>query len=345
MVLSATGVFRFGRWLSRSGIVALTYHRVLPDRVRSCGRRPANALFRAEFERQLDAIVREYHVIDGDDLRASVAGRRRLPPYSVLLTFDDGYANNYTEAFPVLQRAGVGAIFFLTAGLIGRPGARLWHDRLDAVLSGLPGREVEARARRHDLPPDVRDDARFRTYLKRLPRAAREDLLAKLESDSRPGPHAALLDDASELMTWNQVREMASAGMTIGSHGVSHQILSCASPEDVRSELRASRLEIEEQLGIPCWCFSYPNGEPADFRPADVDEVEAAGYECAVTQIPGIITARSGRFGLPRVSVPDTGDMRVFRSRITGVHRWLVPTRRLPELVSLLGVAGETVAS
>jgi peptidoglycan/xylan/chitin deacetylase (PgdA/CDA1 family) len=113
---------------------------------------------------------------------------------------------------------------------------------------------------------------------------------------------------------------MAAQGMTIGSHTASHQILAAASPDDVRYELRLSRQHIEDEIGQPCWGFCYPNGTAADFRASDKAAVRAAGYTCAFTQIPGLITRGTDVYALPRMAVPNVGDMRVFRSRLTGVH-------------------------
>jgi peptidoglycan/xylan/chitin deacetylase (PgdA/CDA1 family) len=301
----------------------LTYHRVLPDSYRTTGSRPKNSLFSGEFERQIAYMARRYHVATGEELRAHLSGERLVPPYSVLLTFDDGYANNYAQAFPILRRYGVNATFFLTSGLIGQPGARLWFDRLDAVLSVVSRPDLHEWLRRHGAPSTVRDDVQLRQYIKGLSHVQRERLLTRLEQERGTQAITAHDDLASGLMSWDQAREMAAAGMTIGSHGVTHQVLAGASPEEVHAELSISRQRIERELGGACWCFSYPNGEASDFRSSDRTQVQTAGYGCAFTQVPGLVTPRSDVYTLPRISVPDSGDMRVFLSRLTGVHLWL----------------------
>jgi peptidoglycan/xylan/chitin deacetylase (PgdA/CDA1 family) len=120
-------------------------------------------------------------------------------------------------------------------------------------------------------------------------------------------------------MSWGEVREMADAGMLIGAHTVTHQILAGASPEDVRHELAASRAAIEANVGRDCWCFSYPNGEAADFREVDRRLLQACGFECAFTQVPGFVDRRADRYALPRLAVPSTSNFRLFLTRVTGL--------------------------
>jgi peptidoglycan/xylan/chitin deacetylase (PgdA/CDA1 family) len=319
-LLSGAGILRVGRWCSRHRLVVLTYHKVLPDDYSDAAARPPDSLFRWEFEQQVAHLVRWYHVTTGEEVRAFLAGDMQLPDYAVLITFDDGYENNYTVALPILQRYGAHAMFFLTTRYIGQPDATLWFDRLSALLCTVPFSDILPRLPAYGVPGDIRHASQLRRWLKGLSQLQRERLITALEDMLTPGRGVTREQVASRLMTWDQVRDMAAQGMTIGSHTASHQILAMASPDDVRHELRLSRQHIEDEIGQPCWGFCYPNGTAADFRPADKAAVKAAGYTCAFTQIPGSITRGTDAYALPRMAIPDAGDMRVFRSRLTGVH-------------------------
>lgn len=333
--LSLTGAFYVGRWLSRRCLIVLTYHRVLPNEYQEGGIRPANSLFRWEFEKQIAHLVRRYHVASGEEVRAFCTGAGQLPAYSVLITFDDGYENNYTEAFPILQRYGVSAVFFLTTSLIGRQDATLWFDRLDAILSAVPRVEVLDWLKRRGTPSEVQDESQVRLWFKKLSQPRRDQLMADFEKEL--GGRAVIPREkvVSKLTTWDHVREMAARGMTIGSHTASHQILASASLEEVRDELVASRQQIEDAIGRQCWCFSYPNGEATDFRLSDKAAVQSAGYALAFTQISGVVTKDADHYALPRIPIPDSGDMRVFLSYLSGVRDLLQAMRgqRLPTTV------------
>ncbi len=330
-LLSATGAFRLGRRLSRDSLAVVTYHRVAAGKPNGDTLRSPNSIFRWEFEQQIDYLVHYYHVVTGEDVRLFLLGGRKLPENSVFITFDDGYEDNFTEAFPILQRFGVPAAFFLTTDLIGRPEACLWFDTLDWIFSFSPLSAVFDRLTRAGIPNAIQNPKGVRKWIKTLSRQRRDDVIAMMsEILARNGAHANKCA-ASTLMTWDQVRQMADAGMTIGSHTATHQILASANPDEIQLEIIGSRSKIEEETGRSCWCFAYPNGGLADFKSLDKAALQAAGYLCAFTQIPGFITANPDRYALPRIPIPDSGNMRIFASRVSGIHHWvqnLIPCNR-----------------
>lgn len=321
-LLSLSGAFQLGRELTRKSLVVLTYHRVLAGGPNEKRIRPSNTVFTSEFEEQIKYLTSRYHVATGEEVRLFLTGKQSLPVNSAFITFDDGYENNFREAVPILLRHGATATFFLTTELIGQSGATLWFDKLDFFFSSKRPVLVFQCLENFGLPATVADETGVRKWIKQLSRQKREAAFQALEHQietDRCGDNRAL----DNLMTWDQVRQMAKAGMTIGSHTASHQILASATPEEVEQELVISRLKIERETGESCWCFAYPNGETGDFRASDKVALQAAGYLCAFTQIPGFITVTSDQFALPRVPVPDSCDIRAFASRVTGVHHWV----------------------
>ena len=321
-LLSSAGLFRLGRALSRRSLIVLTYHRVVAKD--QSGARPSNTLFNCDFEKQIEYLVSRYHITRGEEARLFLSGEGNLPTNSVLLTFDDGYENNYAQAFPVLQHYSATATFFLTTGLIGRNHASLWFDELDSLLSTNSISPVIECLKAVGLPAGVENDSVVRKWIKGLPRQPRENAIETLK-DRLGNAHFSRRADITDLMTWEQVREMANAGMTFGSHTESHQILASANAEEIEDELLNSRLKIEGETGRPCWAFAYPNGAVGDFEVSHIEALKAAGYACAFTQIPGFVGPGMDPYALPRIAVPDSGDIRVFASRVSGVHQWLEP--------------------
>jgi len=285
------------------------------------GRRPPNTLFTDEFEEQMAFVSRRFNVPAGEELRAIIDGTRAIPRYSLAITFDDGYENNYSYALPILQRHGLHAVFFLTTNLIGDRNQSLWFDRLDRLLSTVPSSEFVEWLRRLEPRLSASPDPQIRAHFKMLPSARQSEILDRLEQRfGNAGAHAGDMT-VYGMMNWDQVRLMALAGMTIGSHTANHQILAAVSPAEVQAELQTSRQRIEEETGQACWCFAYPNGGRSDFRQSDELAVQSAGYSCAFTQIPGSINRHAPRFALPRIPIPDAGDMRIFRSHLSGIQR------------------------
>jgi len=282
------------------------------------GERHSNVVSTSEFERQIEYLAARYQVLTGPEFLAYLDGTPASRS-SALITFDDGYQDNFTAAFPVLRRYGVTAVFFVSTQFVGARENRLWLHRADAMLATADGSALEEWAERHKL--GARRTG-WRAALKRLGRGARDDALGDLrqfvDGDANVPEHLAP-------MTWDEIRAMADAGMTIGSHTASHQILAAASAREVGEELDASRADLEARLGRPCLLFSYPNGTPADFGFSDLEAVRSAGYACAFTQINGVVNARSPRYALPRIPIPAPASQSVFLGRVSGLHATLAP--------------------
>lgn len=320
-LLTMSGILRFYEKLSSRNLRVLTYHRIVSRDQLKNNLRPRNCLFSDEFERQMAFVRRRYNPLSGDEIREILSGSKKIPRYSMAITFDDGYENNFTEAFPILQRYGLKAIFFITTGMIGEKKKRLWFDRFDTLLERIP--RLDMLRFLHNVDPSLTGFShdQFRSYLKTLSHTRQTEILDRFEENFGKNIDSLYDGMGFSMMNWDQVRSMASAGMTIGSHTVNHLILSKVLQAEAHAEILLSRQRIKEETGLECWCFSYPNGERWDFRSTDEISIQSAGYLCAFTQIPGSIKPRSPRFALPRIPIPDTGDLRIFRSHVSGIQR------------------------
>jgi peptidoglycan/xylan/chitin deacetylase (PgdA/CDA1 family) len=325
-LLRAAGAFRLGRRVHRDAIAILTYHRVRPAGAWLTGDRHPNVLSTVEFASQIAYLASAYRVISGEEFRRIQAGEMTPPRHAAMITFDDGYRDNYAEALPVLERFRVPATFFVSTGFVGDRRNRLWLDRLDAMLARIGPERLHGWLHEASVPWSVPTAAALRTWAKRASCQARTSMLGELE---RAFGALDPSDIDGEPMTWSELAEMVAAGMTIGSHTVTHQIVSAASEQELIDEVTVSRSTIEARLGVPCWSFSYPNGETTDFSAREVAALSAAGYECAFTQCTGFVDASAFPLTLPRIPVPATPSLDVFRSRLTGVHAWLSGLREV----------------
>ena len=189
------------------------------------------------FERQLRFVTQRYKVVSLTDLIAHLDSGS--PETVVAVTFDDGYQDNYRNAFPILQRYGVPATIFLTTGCIDS-GEPLWFERLAEAVKTTAKEYV-------DLEIDLPRRFWMRTGEERL-RSARAlfDLLRQVRNDQRQAHLASLLRDlgASKsehrddvMLTWDQVRRMAPHNVDFGGHTVTHPLLSRVPQEQVGWEV------------------------------------------------------------------------------------------------------------
>jgi peptidoglycan/xylan/chitin deacetylase (PgdA/CDA1 family) len=121
-------------------------------------------------------------------------------------------------------------------------------------------------------------------------------------------------------MNWDEARQLARQGFEVGSHTVSHPILSGLSREELAAELRQSRSTIELQTRSSCRVIAYPNGSLDDYSDVVIDETEKAGYRIAFSVEDRRAGANPPRFAVPRVAIPGHVPVPVFFSKVSGLY-------------------------
>ncbi|MBC6949063.1 hypothetical protein DWB58_14135 [candidate division KSB1 bacterium] len=130
--LRRLGVYRFLRWWHRKQAVILTYHGVISNGDDSYLNR--NSLSAEMFDQQMAYLKRHYHIMSLPELVRRLVAREPLPPYALVITFDDGFYNNYAVAAPILRKYDLPATIFLTTAFINSPQLGLWTERVDWLL-------------------------------------------------------------------------------------------------------------------------------------------------------------------------------------------------------------------
>jgi peptidoglycan/xylan/chitin deacetylase (PgdA/CDA1 family) len=222
-----------------------------------------------------------------------------LPARALAITFDDGYADNATVAFPILREFGLPATVFVSTAFLD--GGRMWNDTIIETLRRVPGPEVDLSAaglgrHRVDTPSSRRSAiATVIRAIKHLPTAERG---AKVEA-VRTGIDILLPDDL--MLTSAALRTLAGEGAGIGAHTVHHPILTSLSEADAVTEIAGSRDALEAIVKQPVRLFAYPNGRPnADYRRDHVRIVRQAGFAAAFSTSGGAARMHDSAFELPR---------------------------------------------
>ncbi len=256
------------------------------------------------FERQMDYLAHNFNVCD---LETAVDRLRRadVPENAVVVTFDDGYRDNYLNAFPILKHFSIPATIFLATDAIDT-GKVLWHDRIfgafrktQKAFLDMPGRM----ARRYSLTTSAEKLVAQNEVLGLLRVLGGRDRLRVIdEVVSKLGVSEDSAAGEDLMLTWDQIRAMQKSGIAFGSHTVTHPILSVLSVEEARAEIQQSKSIIEKELGTPISSFAYPNGSKKDYSDEIVEIVQEAGYSCAVTTIFGTNDSARQLFELRRAT-------------------------------------------
>jgi len=255
----------------------LAFHRVL---------READALFpnvpdARRFARILTWLKGWLNVLPLDEAIERLSSGE-LPERAAAITFDDGYADNYTEALPVLREHGMSATFFVATGFLD--GGRMWNDtvieairrsRLDTVdlaAIGLPRLPIASLTER-------------RAAIEQCIKALKYRPLSQRVADSEQVALAAQATPPDDLMMKSaELRALHRNGMQIGAHTVSHPILTRLTKDDARAEIVGSRARLEELLDAPVKCFAYPNGKLGDdYSDEHVTLVRDSGFAYALS--------------------------------------------------------------
>jgi peptidoglycan/xylan/chitin deacetylase (PgdA/CDA1 family) len=312
-MLRSTGVTRaatYGRRRTEGEVTILAYHRILP--VRETESYPFDVeLISADpqqFDWQMAWVSRNFPLVSVSGIADCIEGRKPIPAGAVAVTFDDGFVDNYTHAFPVLRRHGIPACIFLSTGYVGTR-ETYWFEAIARLAMTAPVRSIRDESSgtlfpSNDDESSRRNDLRsLLSRLKRMPDNSRrisiDRMLAQVEGPAEsPGEFSACA------MDWSQVREMSQAGIEFGSHGVSHAVLSRLEPADLRTELAASRMAIENATRSPVVAIAYPVGGEDSIGTAVVTAAIDAGYRLGFTYLSGANrVARADRMRLGRQHV------------------------------------------
>ncbi len=236
---------------------------------------------------------------------------RRITEPTACITFDDGYRNNESVAFPILKRLGLPSTIYLATGLIGT-NRLLWTTEVSLAvqngacdsmdLSKWGGRSLDRSA---SLSRAARA-TELVEFLKLQSASTRRQILSEI--DLSLAKHAA---DYKEflLMSWSSVRSLAASGLvSFGGHTINHEIVSRLSDESLALELEGSVKAISRELGerhkeAVSRSFAYPNGREIDFDMRAVSQLRELGISSAVTTIGGVNRGHANLYMLKRLVV------------------------------------------
>lgn len=284
----------------------LIYHRVLGETDPLFPSEPTTATFDA----QMTALKSVFNVLPLPEAIARLK-TGTLPARAACITFDDGYADNYTLALPILQRHGLHATFFIATAYLN--GGRMFNDTVIEAIRRAKSEQIDLQdlgLGRHDVTtPEARARAigHILPIVKYLPLGQREETVAAL---AEKVTNAALPTDL--MMTAAQLQALHGAGMEIGGHTDRHPILANLDESETRAEIQAGKDRLETALNTRVRVFAYPNGRPGtDYRSEQARIVESLGLEGAVSTQWGVSTRQTDPYQLARFT-PGWGGMARF---------------------------------
>jgi peptidoglycan/xylan/chitin deacetylase (PgdA/CDA1 family) len=288
-LLRASGLLHLAaNWVRRHGTIVLTFHRVLTDfEVQQTASLPGMIVRSRTFSGFLKYAAQTSEFVDlSRDPEWRPNGKLKLA-----ITFDDGWSDNATGAYPYARQYHAPIAIFIVPEKTGTT-LPFWPERTAATMDRMakdgPGRDALYIERAIEA-------------LKELPASERELRIGQMAGTPGVLQSMGVATSVDRTMTWQQIQELHSGGVTFGSHTSTHEILTTVPTAQAEKEIVSSRDLIQEKLKAPCSLFSYPNGDcSAQVRGL----VAAAGYKFAfLNQDPGVWTRDCDPLLIPRVNV------------------------------------------
>lgn len=313
--------------------VVLMYHRVLnDDECHTSFSMNGIVVTTKTFTKQMNYLAKNFHIVAPEDFLNHMQNKVPFASKTCLVTFDDGWKDNFKNALPVLKEKKIPALVFLTTGFIGT-GYHFWQTRLIRSLYSLRAYVAQNPDQQPKKLPAMKideiskivhcSDQEFREKVQSFVASQKkedisliEERIALLNKDIQSKDEEGV--GYEEFLDWQEVKEMKKDGIWFGSHGISHRILPTLEVEELEKEISKSKEAIENKLGKDTWAFSYPNG---DFSKVAVDAVRKSGYKLAFTTESGPVASRDDPYRIKRRNIFEdmTDSIPMFLARVVGL--------------------------
>jgi peptidoglycan/xylan/chitin deacetylase (PgdA/CDA1 family) len=265
------------------------------------------------FDQQMRYLAERFRVVSIHAVLGAIQQGRRLPRRAVLLTFDDAYGDFAQVAWPILKQYRLPVTLFVPTAYPSQPQRGFWWDRLyqafenssRAVLDNTPLGPLSlssANERRRSL-------RKLQDHLKTIPHSGAMTLVERFcdeLGDGQPVP--------ASILNWDQLRRLASEGVTLGAHTRTHAVLTQLPLEQAREEVRGSQQDLRREIGEAPPVFCYPSGA---HNQAVVRLLKEEGMQAAFTTLDGQNRLEAADpLRLRRTNITRRTSLPVFRLRL-----------------------------
>jgi len=299
------------------------YHRVLDNKdKKKAEAQPGMCVTKEFFNQQMKFLSKHYNLLSLEKLSEILENKLPIPRKSAVVTFDDGWQDNYLYAYPILNKFNVPASIFLSTDLIKTNKlpifievslllgeSDLWPQKAINIFKRILRENNLSQSvkglEEHNFSLDNRDSYSFMVKMMMLGDKFINIVANEMKKES--GLDIEKWDNTRWMLNWDEINEMSKYGIDFGSHGLSHDLLINLNNDQIRHELIESKKIIEKNIGKPVYLFSYPNG---DYNAEIKKMVQEAGYSCA-TAVRGDHTSKKhlDRYALKRVSINEGGSL------------------------------------
>ena len=293
----------------KKGTVILMYHSISQDS--DIDILIDNKVSPNNFEKQMQYIAKKKKVISLAAFLDYTKNKDKRLKNSVVITFDDGYLDNYTVALPILKKYGLPATFFITTGLIGKASV---YDKLSYLVMSTERDKISVSfgdgiSREFSLVSkkdkyDFIDKSTI--FLENMSNEMQLDFLRSISTKLRGDSFDIEQYNPKIMMSWEDCKIMSTHDKVfLGIHTVSHPNLAKLSPDAVWKEIAYSKEKLEGFIGQKAEFFAYPYGKRSHYNNNVVEILKQSGFQCALTTEMGANNGKDDLYQLKRVGSPN----------------------------------------
>lgn len=279
-------IYLIRKFSKNNGITILAFHKISNDTPIYLGLNTSVS----SFESQMRYLKRYYNLISLKKATQLIQNGERILDNTVVVTFDDGYKNNYTNAFPIIKKYDIPVTIFLTAGMINSK-STLWYEQIVTIINETVQKTLDFSSFGLgkfiiDIPIDKKNTiSEIVHYAKGLNKSEQGKLIKFMSDKFKVNVDEVM--SYSQMLSWEEINEMKNDGISFGSHGLTHTILSRLTLKEVEYEISESKKILENKLNMQIDTFAYPNGRKEDFNKEIISILKNNMFSSACTLIHG----------------------------------------------------------
>jgi len=303
-------LFLLQKYVCKNKYCVLTYHRVLPDSEKRTSYSNDGIIIRPEtFDKHLKFLSKYFHPLSIDDFYNTISCKKIKTHKNTpcLITFDDGWVDNYIYAAPLLKKNSLPATIFLPTMFINKNNL-FWQEKIARAISNLlatSSDEANELIYKYELENLTNSQVEIQRLnilkhvngIKSWPYSEIDELyksITNIIGDSFLNSHI------DKYMNWNQINELSNSNITFGSHAHTHKVLTRLNKDEINDEIISSSQLISASLNKTVKYIAYPNGD-SDKKVQDI--AKSSGHLLGFGTVPGLVTSKDNLYDIKRINM------------------------------------------
>ena len=261
------------------------------------------------FDKHMAFIKKNYPVLSMDEVVNIYRKNKKIKGEYFVITFDDGFKNNFTNAYPILLKHSIPAIFYITTGIVNS-NKLFWVDKIECCINHTKKKYFNIKILDKEYSFDLSNNSsklralsKIKKMCKLIPKETKNSVIKNLSNILNITPSVKYSKNY-ETLTWANIRKMNKNRLiTFGAHTEEHDILAYLERKEMKKQISKSINKLSSKILEKVKHFSYPEGQKNHFNEEIIDFLKKQDISCSPSAINGISTSKDNLFNLKRIMV------------------------------------------